>query len=506
VTLGYSETVTTERRPNPLLLPALLIGTFMGFLDLFIVTVALPPIRADLHAGVSAAQFVLDAYVLAYGVALVSGGRLGDRFGHRRLFVLGMAGFTVFSLACALAPDVGVLIAARAGQGLSAAAMLPQVLTTIQVVLPEHRRAAAIGAYGAVIGAASVCGQVLGGLLVDLDLFGLGWRSLFLINLPIGVAGVVLALRVVPRTQGERTGLDLRGLAAISACLVALLVGLTEGPDRHWPWWATACVVLGLLGAVVAALVERHVDRSGHAALVPPRIVAQRSVRRGLLLLVPYYASNTGFFVVLTFFLQNGLDASPLTAGLAFAPVGVGFSVMSIVGRARPSWQSPEAMAVGSAIMVAGLGAGIAVAAAGGGALALAGTLLVCGLGQGIVAPPLIGTVLRRVAPADAGAASGVLLTSTQVANALGIAVLGGIWAAFLGHGARTAYSLGAGAAAVLALLAAGAALTLRAVDAPAGGETERPDRRPGDWCDDDADQPKSRAAKVLQRKGSPVR
>ena len=467
----------------------------MGFLDLFIVTVALPPIRADLSAGVSAAQFVLDAYVLAYGVALVSGGRLGDRFGHRRLFVLGMGGFTLFSLACALAPDVGGLIAARAGQGLSAAAMLPQVLTTIQLVLPEHRRAAAIGAYGAVIGAASVCGQVLGGLLVDLDLFGLGWRSLFLINLPIGVAGVVLALRVVPVTKGERTALDLVGLAAISGCLIALLVGLTEGPDRRWPWWAITCVGAGLLGAVLAAAVERHVDRSGRAALVPPRIVAQRSVRRGLLLLVPYYASNTGFFVVLTFFLQNGLHASPLTAGLAFAPLGLGFSAMSVAGRAREGWQTPGAMAVGATVMVAGLAVSIGVAAAGGGAAALAGPLLVCGIGQGIVAPPLIGTILRRVAPEDAGAASGVLLTSTQVANALGIAVLGGVWAAAAGHGVRTAYALGAGAAALLAALAAGAALMLRAGSAG-------PDVAAGDA----ADQPRSRAENVSHRSGSPVR
>ncbi len=446
-----------------LLVPALLIGTFMGFLDLFVVTVALPSIRSDLHAGAASAQLVLSGYVVAYGVSLVAGGRLGDRFGRRRLFLTGMAGFTGTSLLCALAPDAQLLVAARVLQGLSAAAMLPQVLATFQAVLPERRRGPAIGAYGAVVGVASVCGQVVGGLLVQADLLGLGWRMLFLINLPVGVAGLTLAARVLPasRAQDEPPSVDLPGLGALTLALVALLGGLTEGPDRHWPLWAVSAVLAGILAMAGVGYVEWMIERRGQAALVPPRLVARRPMRVGLVLVLAFYASNTGFFVVLTYFLQDGLHVTPLVAGLTFAPIGVGFSAASMLSRSRPRLRSPLAMAAGSLVMLVGLGAAIAVVLCGGGPVPLAAGMLLSGIGQGIVAPPLIGTVLAQVEPRDAGAASGVLLTATQIANALGIAILGGVWEAAFSHGASTAFTAGTFGAVLLAALAGAAALAL---------------------------------------------
>jgi MFS family permease len=218
------------------------------------------------------------------------------------------------------------------------------------VQLLGERRAAAIGAYGAVIGAASVCGQLVGGALVQADVLGLGWRVLFLINLPIGVAGVVLAVWVLPRTREESpVRLDLVGLAAITAALIPLLAGLTEGPDRGWPWWALAATAGGALLAVCAAALKARIERQGREPLVPPRLVALRPVRIGLLLVLAFYASNTGFFVVLTFFLQNGLHSSPLIAGLAFAPIGIGFTAASMFGRSREAWQTPLAWPSASA-------------------------------------------------------------------------------------------------------------------------------------------------------------
>jgi EmrB/QacA subfamily drug resistance transporter len=451
------------RAHTRLLLPALLTGTFMGFLDLFIVTVALPAIRSDLRTTEPASQWILGAYVIAYGMTLVMGGRLGDRIGRRTMFVAGMIGFTASSALCSLAADISVLIAARALQGLSAAAMLPQVLATIQAAIPPEHRSRAIGAYGAVIGAASVCGQLAGGLLLQANLFGLGWRALFLINLPIGVIATGLALRVVPNTRATQAAtLDVRGVLGMSIAVLALLVGLSDGPDRHWPIWTLAAIAVGLCATVVVARVEQAVQAHGGVPLVPPRLISHRAVRLGLGLVLAFYASNTGFFVVLTFFLQTGLGVSPLAAGLAFAPIGIGFSAASILGRTRERLQTPAAMAVGAAMMVAGLSAAAALASAGVGAAGLVPALAMCGLGQGIVAPPLIGVVLRRVPADEAGAASGLLLTMTQIANASGIAIVGAAWTATASLGSRSSFAISTSVALALAAVSGLTALALK--------------------------------------------
>jgi EmrB/QacA subfamily drug resistance transporter len=450
-------------RGPQLLVGSLLVATFMGFLDLFVVVVGLPNIRADLGASFATSQLVVGIYVIAYGVSLVLGGRLGDRFGRRRLLVGGMAAFTASSALCAAAPTATALVLARCLQGLSAAAMLPQVLSIIQVAVPVNRRTAAIGAYGAVIGAASVAGQVLGGVLVQADVFGLGWRALFAINLPIGIAGLLLMRAVVPESSSPSRGrLDLAGAAALSIALLAILLALVEGPDRGWPAWTWATLVVGALFCGVTAIVERRVERRGAAPLLPPALLRRRAVRIGLALILAFYASNTGFFVVLTFFLQDGLHATPLAAGLTFAPLGVAFSVASLLGRRPGARQDARTMVAGAAAMVAGLAAAILVSRAGGGPVALTLPLAILGAGQGMVAPPLIGTILARVPAEDAGAASGMLLTATQVANALGVAIVGGTFSAVAAHGPDTAFTASGLVALALAVLTGGAAETLR--------------------------------------------
>ncbi len=271
--------VPTRSRHPRLLVGALLVATF---LDLFIVTVALPSIRGDLHASFATAQLVVGVYVVAYGIALVLGGRLGDRFGRRRLLLGGMLAFTVSSALCAVAPSATALVLARGLQGVSAAAMLPQVLSIIQVAVPAQRRTAAIGAYGAVIGAASVTGQVLGGVLVQADILGLGWRALFALNLPLGVAGVVFARAVVPESRSASGArLDLAGAGMLGASLLAVLLALVEGPDHGWPAWTLIALTAGVLAAAGTRVVERSVERRGGVALLPGAVLARRPVRSG---------------------------------------------------------------------------------------------------------------------------------------------------------------------------------------------------------------------------------
>lgn len=461
----------SSRHPR-LLVGALLVATFMGFLDLFIVTVALPSIRADLDASVATAQLVVGVYVVAYGVALVLGGRLGDRFGRRHLLVGGMAAFTASSALCAVAPTATALVLGRALQGLSAAAMLPQVLAIIQVAVPPDRRTAAIGAYGAVIGAASVTGQVLGGVLVQADVLGFGWRALFALNLPLGMAGVAFVRAVVPESRSStRTRLDLAGAATLAATLLAFLVALVEGPERGWPAWTLIALAAGVAAGLLTRRVERGVERRGGVALLPSPLLAQRPVRVGLALTLAFYASNTGLFVVLTFFLQDGLHAGPLTAGLTFAPLGLAFTGASLLGRRPGARQDAGTILRGAYVMGAGLAAAIVAARAGAGPAVLAVPLAVLGAGQGMVAPPLIGAVLARVPADDAGAASGLLLTATQVANALGVAVVGGSFTAAASLGSRDAFSVGAGVALALVVLTGIAAAALRRPGAAHGGK-----------------------------------
>ncbi|MGI8429848.1 MAG: MFS transporter [Solirubrobacteraceae bacterium] len=447
----------------------------MGFLDLFVVTVALPKIRADLHASFATAQLVVGIYVVAYGVALVLGGRLGDRFGRRRLLLGGMVAFTVSSALCAAAPTATALVLARALQGLSAAAMLPQVLSIIQVAVSPERRTAAIGAYGAVIGAASVTGQVLGGVLVQANVLGLSWRALFALNLPLGLAGVAFARVVVPESRNPSAArLDLAGAALLSVSLLAILLALVEGPDHGWPAWTWASLALGILSAAATGLVERSVERRGGVALLPPALLARRAVRIGLALTLAFYASNTGLFVVLTFFLQDGLHSSPLVAGLTFAPLGLAFTAASLLGRRPGARQDAGTMLAGACVMVIGLSAAIGIAAAGGGPAALAPGLAILGAGEGMVAPPLIGTILARVPAEDAGAASGVLLTATQIANALGVAIVGGTFSAANALGTHEAFTISASVALLLAVLTgvAAAILRRRPLPPPAGEPT----------------------------------
>ncbi|XVV05192.1 MFS transporter [Actinosynnema sp. CA-248983] len=413
-------------------LGAVLAATFMTQVDGFVVNVASPSIQRDLGAGFDRIQFVGAAYVIAFGALLVTGARLGDRVGHRSVFLWGVAGFTATSLLCGVAPSADLLIAARFLQGATAAFMAPQVLAIIRATVPdEERRATAISVYGVVIGLGVICGIAGGGVLVDLDLFGWGWRPVLLVNVPVGLA--ILALgRVLPGgTAGAPHRLDLVGAALTSVALPALLVPLVfDGP-----WWLWLGLPVAAVLAVVLVVQQRALHRAGGEPLFPPRVVTVPGMRLSLLTVLSLFATNSGLFLVFTYYLQTGLGLSPLTAGLVFVPLGFGFSLGSAVNKRlgrRVAWPVP---AIGCGLLSAVLvGGALATRAPADVQVALLVVVIgLAGFGQGLVVAPLVAGILSRVQPGEAGAASGMATTVTQFGLALGVAVVGAFYQGVLG-------------------------------------------------------------------------
>ncbi|GAA4497439.1 MFS transporter [Actinoallomurus oryzae] len=415
-----------------------LLGAALPLIDFFIVNVALSTIDEDLGAGPALLELVVAGYGLAYAVLLVLGGRLGDTFGRRRLFVAGLAAFGLTSLACGLAPDPWVLVIARVAQGAAAAMMMPQVLGTIHASTTGHRRARAVGLYGATQGLSMVVGQIIGGVLVAADLWGSGWRSIFLVNVPIAAAGLLLSLRTVPDTRSPRPEpVDVPGTLLLTAALAALLLPLTEGRATGWPAWTWVLLAASPFLALAFQRVEARSDRMGRTPLVPPRLLRLVSLRRGLALLPPFGIGFGGLMFVLAIALQQGLRMTAVIAGLALAPFALSVFLSSFAG----PW------------MVTRYGAGrvvtfgILLQFVGGvllfltfwhywphlNAWGLAPTFVVVGFGQGLQLPVLFRIVLSDVPHERAGVGTGVMTTTQQSALALGVATIGSLFLALLG-------------------------------------------------------------------------
>lgn len=263
-------------------LPVVLTGTFMAILDVSIVVVAIPSIRADLHAGYGGAEFVISAYTLTYASLLVTGGRLGDRFGRRRMFIIGLLWFAGASALCGAAPSISVLIGARALQGIGGALMFPQVLAIIQVTFDGQARTRALGVFGSVIGIAAIAGQLVGGVLLALNVFGLTWRPLFLVNVPLGAAAALAAARVLPKDPPEaHTRLDLGGAGLIAVTQLLLTLPLLEGRDQGWPAWMLACLIASAPCLALFLAYERRLAARGGSPLVPLRLFRNRASPAG---------------------------------------------------------------------------------------------------------------------------------------------------------------------------------------------------------------------------------
>jgi EmrB/QacA subfamily drug resistance transporter len=403
----------------------LIFASFMDLIDATIVNVALPSMRDDLAATPAQLEWIVSAYLLAFAVLLVTGGRLGDIYGRRRIFVVGVAGFTAFSLMAALAPGAELLVATRAGQGAFAALMAPQLLSSIQVLYAPKERAAVFGIVGAVSGLAAVVGPLLGGWLVTADLFGLGWRTIFGINVPIGLVLIGAALRYVPDSTSERPlRLDLSGVALATVGLFLVTYPLVEGRQQGWPGW-----IWGLLaaGVVVLAVFVRH-QRGRPSSLLPMPLFANRGFSAGLVTQSVFQGSMVGFFLVLTIYVQTALGFSAIDAGLTLLPFSLGAFVGTGISAPLGTKLGKAIMFVGALLQAGAVWWAAQIIDAHGLALSgwdLAPALAVGGLGLGLLVVPLVDVALATVPPAEAGAASGAYGTFQQVGAAVGVAVVG---------------------------------------------------------------------------------
>jgi EmrB/QacA subfamily drug resistance transporter len=426
------------RRPYPLrwtVLAIVLVAEVMDLIDGTIVNVAAPVIRAELGGSATTLQWLGAAYTLAFAVLLITGGRLGDRYGRRRLFAIGVVGFTAASALCAAAPSPGFLIATRVLQGAFGALLIPQGFGIIKEVFPESELTKAFAAFGPVIGLSAVVAPIVGGALIDADLLGSGWRAIFLVNLPLGVVGLIGALRVMPRTAGDRSArLDPGGAALVTLASVAVIYPLVQGRELGWPLWCFALLAVGAAGfAGFLRYERRHRDR----ALIAPSLLRNRAYTSGLLVAVCFFAAMIGLNLVISLFCQLGEGFSPLRTGLTLAPFALGVAFTAPVSYPLAERFGRAALQAGFVVMAGGL---VLLAAMVGGAEDVSSWTLVpgellAGMGMGVALPPLFDFILAGVQGHEVGSASGVLNAVQQFGAALGIAVLATIFFAYVDHG-----------------------------------------------------------------------
>ncbi len=440
---------------------------FMFIVDAFIANVAIPSIRTSLHATPAQLEAVLAVYQLGYAILLITGGRLGDLFGRRRVFLLGLVAFTATSAGCGLAGSAAALIAWRFAQGLSAAMMVPQVLASVQALFAGAERDRALSIFGLVMGTGGAAGLLVGGALTSADIAGLGWRSAFLINVPVGLTAAWLGSRWIPHPTPDaaKVRLDTAGVAWMATSVAAVLVPLLFGRELHWPVWSLVLLTVGLLGMATFQQLEARVDRAGGTPLLPPALLQHRAFMTGMTASALHYIGMMAFFLVLTLYLQNGRHLSALRMGVVILPLAVAFLVTSRLANAlvrrfgvRALLGGLGLMALGLMVLLSGFGTTWAHPATPDMTrIGIAVTLY--GAGQGLVVVPLIGLVLTGVARTQAGAAAGLLITAQQLAGALGVACIGGLYFMFAGDGSAAGMAHGtmAGCLAMLAALGAAA-------------------------------------------------
>jgi MFS family permease len=424
------------QRPGRML-AVLLIALFMAQFDFFVVNVAAPSISRELHTGSAALELIVGGYAFAYASGLVTGGRLGDLYGFRRLFVLGMLAFALASLLCGLAQDTTQLVVARLLQGLTGALMVPQVLATITATFSPQERPKALGWFGVAGGLGSVSANVLGALLLDANVFGLGWRVIFLVNVPIAAVAVLLAPRVLPKLPApRRSKLDPIGALGVAISLALLLVPLSLGNTEGWPTWSWVCLVLSVPAGAITVYWQRTLRARGGSPVLDLGLLKVRSYLSGVIAGAAFLAYFASFMFTLTQFLQSGFGLTPFLAGLVIVSSAVMFSTSSLVCfRLVPRYGLRVVVIGGLVCALAMLSLVVQLATMGAG-VPLAGviaSIMLAGAGNGAVLPQLIGASMVRVKPQQAGIGAAMLNTAQQFGSSAGVAVVGAIFFAFVG-------------------------------------------------------------------------
>ncbi|MFJ4472833.1 MFS transporter [Streptomyces sp. NPDC089424] len=404
-------------------------AAFMDLVDVTIVNIAIPSIQRDEGASFSQIQWITAGYALAFAAGLITGGRLGDIHGRKRVFLLGIGGFTVASALCGLAANPEMLVASRILQGAMAALMVPQVLAIVHATFPAHERGKVFGLFGAVVGLGAVSGPLLGALLTEGDLFGLAWRPIFLINLPVGVAGLILGRRFITESRAPHAlKLDVVGVVLVTLGLLMLLYPLTRGRELGWPLWGYVSMggALVVFGALVAY--ERRKAARDGSPLIELSLFKVKSFAAGIAVQTVFGIGLGVFFLVWTLYMQIGLGWSALRAGLTGVPfslavsVAAGVSVQKLVPRFGRG-----VLQAGALVMAAGLGLYIWESERYGLGIAswqMALPLVVMGAGMGLIVAPLTDAILSEVPREHAGSASGLISTVQQMGNALGLGLV----------------------------------------------------------------------------------
>jgi MFS family permease len=449
---------TGRATPPGVVLAIVLIGQLMAVLDVNIVNVAVPAMQANLHASGASLQLIVAGYTIAYAVLLITGARLGDIIGHRRMYLAGIGLFTLASLGCGLAPSAGVLVALRFLQGAGAAAMIPQVLSLIQRTYTEPGpRARAMTLYATIIAGGAVLGQVLGGLLVSANLFGSSWRPVFLVNVPVGLLVLAFGLRLLP-AQGHRDrtrSLDLRGLAVLTPAVLALVLPLVLGQPYGWPAWGWALLAASALLFVLLGVVEHRVGARGGQPILPRALLGLPGMAAGLGGIFASLALFGGWLFGLALELQDGLGESPLRAGLTFVPCGVAFALVSLNWRRLPGRYHDRVPMAGFAVTGVGLlWSGLLLRSGAPAGVWLYVALGVAGGGLAAAFGPLMTRILSRTPVALAADASGVVVTVAQLGVVVGIATFGTLYLNLAGR---------------LPSAASSAAAAVRSVSGPSG-------------------------------------
>ncbi len=457
-------------------LAILLTGAFLAPLDFFIVNVAMPSITTDLSATAADVQLVISGYAVVYAVFLITGGRLGDIFGRKAVFLAGLAGFALASAFCGLAWSPAALIVARLLQALAAAAMAPQALASVHALFPAHERGRALSIYGITLGLSSIAGQLLGGALIGADIAGLGWRLVFLINLPVAILAFVAAIPLLRETRGtHRPRLDWGGVVLSALALTAFVLPLIFGREQGWPWWSVALLVATPFLVELFRRYEVKLARAGGEPLVAIEIFQSPGLLRGLGAILTLYMM-AAFFLTFSIYLQSALGMTALQAGLAILPFSAGFLTGSTASPTLGRWAGSAAPSLGYVLSATGMMAtAVVVRSSPAGVLPplplIGPTLLVAGLGMGMSMPTMMRVIIERVDPKRAGLVGGIVNSTLQVSAAIGVAVLGGLFFAALGTRTDAA---AIGHAFSLTLLAVGASHLAGAVLAAGLGQRRR--------------------------------